>query len=245
MSKFFVQGSFERDDVIRIDGADGHHIRNVLRMKPNQTLILCDGQGTDYECVIERFDGDSVYVSAREKTRASTEPSVLISLFVAMPKAEKLETVVQKAVELGVYEIIPFFSERCVSRPDARSIEKKTERCRKISEEAAKQCNRGIIPQIYTAVDFSGMLQRAASSELPIMAYEGERETSLKSVLLKKRNLFKASVVIGSEGGFTPEEVDLARLAGLYTVSLGPRILRCETAPIAMLSAIMYHTGNI
>ncbi len=245
MSRFFVQGSFEKNEAVRIDGLSAHHIGNVLRMKPSQAIALCDGQGTDYVCVIERFDGESVFVLVKEKMKTPTEPSVRISLFMAMPKADKLETVVQKAVELGVYEIIPFFSERCVSRPDERSLGKKTERYSKISEEAAKQCNRGIIPKVLKAVGFTEMLQRAASFGLRLMAYEEERDISLKSALLKNGNFSDACIVIGSEGGFAPEEAAAARSAGLTTVSLGPRILRCETAPVAMLSAIMYHTGNI
>ncbi|MCX7614677.1 MAG: 16S rRNA (uracil(1498)-N(3))-methyltransferase [Clostridiales bacterium] len=245
MPKFFITGSFEKNDVLTIDGVNGHHISNVLRIKPGQKIILCDGLGMDYECIVQRMDGGCVTVSVLDKMKTPTEPSVFVTLFAAMPKGDKMETIIQKSVELGVYEIIPFFSERCVSRPDDRSLGKKTERYQKISEEAAKQCNRGIIPRVLKAISFSDMLKKSVLSDVAIMAYEEEREHSLKKILLEKGNFSTVSIVIGSEGGFAREEAEDARKSGLITASLGPRILRCETAPVAMLSAIMYHTGNI
>ncbi|MDP4109532.1 MAG: 16S rRNA (uracil(1498)-N(3))-methyltransferase [Bacillota bacterium] len=244
MSKFFITGCFENGDEIKLDGPNSHHVRHVLRMKTGQELTVCDGRGFDYLCSLSRFDDDSVFVSVNSKLKTPAEPTVLVSLFVAMPKSDKLETVIQKAVELGVYEITPFFSSRCVSRPDDRAQARKTERFRKISEEAAKQSGRGIIPNIHEPVGFDDMLKKATEHDLSLMAYEGERNVSLLNALQNKGNFLRVSAVIGSEGGFTSGEAEAANASGLITVSLGPRIMRCETAPIAMLSAIMFFTGN-
>ena len=162
-----------------------------------------------------------------------------ITLYMAYPKGDKLETVIQKAVELGATRIVPFESSRCIKRPKADKIARQGERLSKIAEEAAKQCGRCIVPEVSLPLSYQAMLKDAATSELKLICYEKESDLSIKALLLEKKP-DSIAVIVGCEGGFSPEEIDEAISAGCHSVTLGKRILRCETAPSAVLSMILY-----
>jgi 16S rRNA (uracil1498-N3)-methyltransferase len=237
MPRFFTDNINASDLSAVIEGADAAHIANSLRMRPGEELILCDLAGTDYRCEITSLSKGAVFLRILDNSPSAGETGVYIRLFQALPKADKLETIVQKATELGAAEVIPVLTSRCVSRPDAKSMEKKRGRLAKIALEAAKQSGRGRIPAIGRLHSFAEAVEAMRGDDAPLFFYENA-EKPLRDVLpAGARNI---SVFIGSEGGFSPEEAELARKAGLLTAGLGPRILRCETAPVAAISAVLY-----
>ena len=226
-----------------ITGPDAAHISRVLRMKSGDLAIVCDGRKTDCLCRIITADSSCVELEILDKRENEAEPSVYLRLFQCLPKGDKLEFIVQKAVELGASEVIPVVSKRCVSRPDPKSAAKKLERYRRIAEEAAKQCGRGILPKIGETISFGEAVKSVNPKGLGLIFYEcgGESLTALTSGV----NSGFIDVFIGSEGGFEEAEVELALKAGIHAATLGKRILRCETAPIAAISVLMNLTGNM
>lgn len=240
MPRFFID--YIPEETAVLTGADGKHIAKSLRMHPGENLILCDSIGTDYHCEIDRIDGETVTVRILNFCRSVSEPSVYATLYQAFPKADKMDTVVQKAVELGVSRIVPVTTARCISRPDAKAARKKGERWQKIAEEAAKQSGRGVIPQVAAPMDLQGAVLEAAPEGITLFFYEGGGESIASLVQPQDRSV---SIFIGPEGGFTEEEVAFAKENGARVVTLGPRILRTETAPIAALAAIMLASGNM
>lgn len=223
-----------------IDGEDGRHIARSLRMRSGDPLTLSDGAGTDYEGEIENITGDTVSVRLFEKKANQSEPTLRVTLYPGMPKADKLELITQKAVELGVTKIVPVLTTRSVSRPDAKSALKKQERLQRIALEAAKQSGRGIIPEIGKMTDLESALKSAPGRK--ILFYEGGGE-ALGALVSPGET--EVSVFIGPEGGFDAAEVELAKAYGAAPATLGPRILRTETAPLAALAVLMYITGNM
>jgi 16S rRNA (uracil1498-N3)-methyltransferase len=173
---------------------------------------------------------------------SETEPSVKVTLYQAMPKSDKMELIIQKAVELGVSAIVPVQTKRCVSRPDAKSMAKKLERYNRIALEAAKQCGRGRIPQVLPMLDYSEALTAMKADERAFLFYENSTSSFRKEL---EQKVSSVSIMVGAEGGFEEEEVSKALEQGIASLSLGKRILRCETAPLAALSIIMYETGNM
>ena len=242
MPKFFVRQENIDNNKITIVGDDAFHISRALRMAKGEHITVCDMQCNEYDCVLCEFNSDSVVAEILSSRRIENEPPVKVFLFQALPKGDKLDTVIQKAVECGVYEITPFESDRCVvkSKPDAE--ERKTERRNRISLEAAKQCGRGHIPTVNPTVSFERAVEMACRSELCLFCYEGESKSSLKELLQSNRQAESISVFIGSEGGFSVDEASYAVEKGLRSVSLGKRILRTETAPSFVLSCISYET---
>lgn len=243
MPRFFIDTP-PTGDVVLLTGEDARHIARALRMQPGESLTMCDGDGTDYNCVLEQAVPDEVRARIIGAHPSAGEPDIRVTLYMALPKADKMELIVQKATELGVTEITPFLSSRCVSRPDDRALDKKCVRWGKIAAEAAKQCGRGRIPHVRSAVPMTEAVRQAAQATLPLLLYEGERENGLCAALHGKVPE-TVSLMVGPEGGFAPEEAATAVSAGLKSVSLGPRILRCETAPLAALAAVMYESGNL
>ncbi|MEG2858250.1 MAG: 16S rRNA (uracil(1498)-N(3))-methyltransferase [Clostridia bacterium] len=244
MPKFFAPAIQISNTGAFIIGDDAKHIARVLRMNVGDTITLCNGEGMDFDCEISSLSTERVDLSVLGVHACVTEPSVKITLFMALAKGDKMDYVIQKSVELGVFSIVPFLAKRCVAKISAADSFKKTARWQKISESAAKQCGRGIIPHVSEPVSFEQMLTLAKACDRPLFFYEGECDASLKSAIGTKP--FKtASVVIGPEGGFDPIEVEKAHSGGLISVSLGPRILRCETAPGCAICAIMFETGNL
>ena len=239
MPRFFVTKDMIQDGIATISGNDAYHIGRSLRMAVGDEIYVSDGEGKEYLAKLTKIRDDECSAEIISES-ASSEPEMSITLYMAYPKSDKLELVIQKAVELGAAEIIPFESSRCIKRPKAEKIEKQTARLARIAEEAAKQCGRGILPRVGEPISFSEMLKRACEADCPIFCYEGCGARSMKAVLAENADKKSFSVVVGSEGGFSPEEAASAISAGLNSVNLGPRILRCETAPMYALSAISY-----
>ena len=225
-----------------ITGDDAKHIATVLRMKSGELAVLCDGKGSDYLCRICSAEKELVELDVLDCRKNEAEPKTEICLYQCMPKSDKMEFIVQKATELGVSRIVPVLSKRCVSRPDEKTAAKKCQRYRKIAEEAAKQCGRGKIPEIGEMLSFSQAVKEYSHDDTGILFYECGGE-SLKKLVSPKTG--KISVFIGSEGGFAPEEAELAEKAGICPATLGKRILRCETAPIAALAILMSLTNEM
>ena len=242
MPRFFMAGTNILGGMAIMKGRDAEHVR-VLRLRPGEDMIICDGQGTDYKCRFVKVDKEQVEAEVIEVVRCPAEPSVKVTVLCGLPKGDKTDYIIQKSVEAGAKEILFFNSDRCVARPD--KPEKKLERWQRIAEEAAKQSGRGIIPQVGWAGDFAGALDVAVKKELGLFMYEtGERE-ALNDVLGANSAIASAAIITGPEGGFAQFEADLARIAGLHICSMGERILRCETAPVVALTAVMYATGNL
>ncbi|MBE6542808.1 MAG: 16S rRNA (uracil(1498)-N(3))-methyltransferase [Ruminococcaceae bacterium] len=225
-----------------LEGERANHISRSLRMRVGDEITLCDKERTDYTGVIEKITSDKVYLDIIEEKRSEGEPTYRARLFMALPKSDKMELIVQKAVETGAYEIIPFISERCISRPDESSGRKKVERWNKIAESAAEQCGRGIIPAVHGIVSYKRALEMAAEDKESFICYEKEKELGVFEALAPLRDCdcegLSISFFVGAEGGFSEEEANAARESGIKSVSLGKRILRCETAPMFMLSVL-------
>ncbi len=238
--RFFSESIDVDNSVIFVNEEDTKHIKTVLRMKKNDKAIICDKNGNDYLCTLKSIEGVAVF-GIESFRKNSAEPDVEITLYQALPKSDKLEFIVQKATELGAVRVVPYVSKRCVSRPDKKSAEKKLVRLQRIAYEASKQCGRGKIPEIADFTDFKSAVNSVGDDTAAIIFYEcGGVKTSELDLSRKK-----IAVFIGSEGGFEREEVDYALSRGFTAASLGERILRCETAPIAALSVLMNLTGNL
>ena len=240
MPRFFTETINESKGII--SGDDAKHIAKVLRMHAGEKLVACDCQGYDYDCVIESLSDKEVELSVERKYSSETEPSVSVTLYQAMPKSDKMELIIQKAVELGVSAIVPVQTKRCVSRPDAKSMAKKLERYNRIALEAAKQCGRGRIPQVLPMLDFADAIKAMKEDQRAFLFYENSTSSFRKEL---EQGVNSVSIMVGAEGGFEEEEVQKALNLGIASLSLGKRILRCETAPLAALSIIMYETGNM
>jgi 16S rRNA (uracil1498-N3)-methyltransferase len=243
MPRFFITASNIFGGAAYLDAKESAHLR-ALRIRQGESFTVCDGKGTDYTCRLTKITSDGAEAEIVEKAPTVAEPTVECTAYIAFAKGDRLETAVQKSVELGASEIALFPSARCVSRPEALSVLKKTGRLQKIAEEAAKQSGRGKIPRVIVSPSFDRMIFEATKADLPLFFYEDETQRHLKDALEERPEAKTISLVTGPEGGFDPEEAAFAKDNGMVSVSLGPRILRCETAPIAALAAIMYHTGN-
>ena len=240
MVRFFVSAEDLEQDTVTLTGENAQHAK-VLRLKPGETVLLCDGDGHERVCEVVSTEG--WLLRMRNRQSSSSEAAVKVSVYMAFPKADKLEHVIQKATELGAYEIVAFPSARCVSRPDEKSLKKKLELWQKIAASAAEQSGRGRIPQVITLGSYAEALKRAAQSDKAILFYENERATTLR-MALEAGAYRTVSFLTGPEGGLEEKEVKQAQDAGLQVCTLGKRILRCETAPLCALSAVMYATGE-
>lgn len=230
------------DDTAVVSGEDAEHIMRVLRMRAGDIAVICDGKRTDYLAKLIESTKESCVFEILDKSENKAEPSIHLRLFQAMPKGDKMEFIVQKAVECGAAEIIPFFSGRCVSRPDEKALSKKLPRYQKIALEAAKQCGRGIVPTVGRAVEFRELRELFSHENTGILFYECSETPLSQAVKVFKKNV---DIIIGSEGGFEPREAEELRSLGFAEASLGKRILRCETAPVAAISVLMNLTGNM
>lgn len=242
MHKFFVDPSSVGEDSIKICGDDAHHISKVLRLKEDDDVIVCDKCGQDFYCSIKSISKDEVICQILKKEVSLTEPPIHITLYQGVPKGDKLDTVIQKCAELGCVRIVPVAMKRSVAVIKDR--EKKQQRGQRIAYEAAKQCARAKIPEVAEVMTFKEAMDDSASLELKILPYESETQNGLKALLKESSGVKSIAVFIGPEGGFDPDEVTQAEANGFKTVTLGPRILRTETAPLACISAIMYELGD-
>lgn len=242
MPRFFVSGNSvdENNSIIKIVEDDARHIARSLRMAVGDEITVCDGSSREHVCELTRIRDEECECKIISSRPGSGESPAEITLCMAYPKGDKLETVIQKAVELGASRIVPFESSRCIKRPKAEKVDKVTARLGRIAEEAAKQCGRAKLPIVTPPVGYTEMLRMAAACELSLFCYECEEGRSLKTALKDAGRVGSISVIVGAEGGFSHAEADAAIAAGCVSVSLGERILRCETAPSYVLSAISY-----
>ncbi len=240
MPRFFLLSEKAENGVFEIRGDDARHISFSLRMRPGELLTVCDGEGVDYECKIVSMDGESVRLEVLSSCQTQAEPPLDICLYQSVPKGDKFEYIVQKAVELGVSRIVPVYSSRCIVKPDAKSEEKKVLRLSRIAYEAAKQCGRGRVPQVMPYMTYAEAVR--SCGENAFICYENEKSFSLKSYVqtLSEKNEKCLSFFVGPEGGYSEQEIALAAENGIPAVELGPRILRCETASGFVLSSLTY-----
>ena len=242
MARFFVSSEELNSDFPVLTGDNAAHAK-VLRLKAGEEVLLCDGNGYECLCTIREVTAGQLDLNVVERRLSVTEPAVKASVYMAFPKADKLEHVIQKATELGAYEIVAFPSARCVSKPDEKSLRKKLERWQKIAASAAEQSGRGRIPEVLVLKSYGEALTRAAQADKAILFYENERATTLRQKL-EEGDYQSISLLTGPEGGLEESEVEKAKDAGFSICTLGNRILRCETAPLCALSAVMYASGE-
>jgi len=250
MFRFFADINNISASSIKLNDDDSKHIR-TLRLRPDEHFTVCDGNGTEYICKLGKPDKTAT-AEIISSYKSSAEPTVQCKVYIAFSKGDRLDYAVQKTVELGAHEITLFESERCVAVP--HDIPKKTARLQRIALEAAKLCNRGIIPKVTSCGDFENMLTQATeNTTLTLFLYESEENLHLKNVLQEhfakasanEENTNSIAIITGPEGGFSQNEAELARTKNIPVVSMGKRILRSETAPVAALAVIMYQTDNM
>lgn len=242
MTRFFVEPAEMQPDFLVLTGENARHAK-VLRLKNGEEVLVCDGQGSECLCTVSDVSEGQISLVVQHRQKSATEAAVRVSVYMAFPKGDKLEHVIQKATELGAYEIVAFPSARCVSRPDEKSLKKKLERWQKIAASAAEQSGRGQVPQVLVLQSYARALERAALADKSILFYENEDGRTLH-MSLDEGDWNTVSLLTGPEGGLEPNEVEKAREAGLEVCTLGKRILRCETAPLCALSAVMYQAGE-
>lgn len=241
MPRFFVGRDRIDGELLRICGDDAFHIARAQRMAVGDSLTVCDDEGREYDCTLASVHDSEVICRICGTHDATAEPSVKVHLFAAWSKGDKPEIITQKAVELGAFDITMFSSSFCVVKLTPEKLAHRTERLRRIAKEAAKQCGRGRVPAVCEPLSYEEMLQKAAASPLSLFCYEGEHARSIREVLdAADGRTEEISVIVGSEGGFSPAEAAAAADAGLVPVHLGRRILRCETAPDLALAAVLY-----
>lgn len=239
MQKLFVD--YIDGDKITLNEEQSRHIAKSLRMRCGDMLTLCDGSGTDYGCIIDEIKRDYVNLSVCYKQASNTEPSVSVSLYQGVPKGDKFEDIIQKCVELGIHDITPVLTKRSISRPDEKQAKRKQARYSKIALEAAQQSGRGIVPEIKDMTSFKNAVS-CCKADLIIIFYEGGGEP-IQTIM--NDTIKSVAIFIGPEGGFEKEEVDAVLEIGGISTTLGKRILRTQTAPVAALTAIMLLSGNL
>ena len=247
MPRFFVTKDQVNDGYVTILGDDAHHISRSLRMATGEKITVCDMQKNEYFCTLEEFLSDRVIARIDSRKQSDTEPPFRAKLYQALPKGDKLDSIIQKSVECGIYSITTFISERCIAR-ESGTEPKKLQRRERIALEAAKQSGRGIIPRISPSVSFKDAVKEASKADIALFCYEGYGTEPLRTFLSGKHaelaqkgvNEPTISIMIGSEGGFSLAEEEYAREAGLVPVGLGKRILRTETASGFVLGCIVY-----
>lgn len=243
MHRFYVNEDQIINNNIIVTGQDVNHIKNVLRMRPGDDIIICNGQGKDCYCIINKVTDTTVEAEVKSIEDTDTELPVKITLFQGLPKSDKMELIIQKAVELGVYEIVPVIMDRSVVKNnDARKADKKLQRWQTISESAAKQSRRGIIPKILPIMSYKEAIDYGVEMDLRLLPYENEKGMkATKECLEQLINCKEVGFFIGPEGGFEGWEVELAKENNIIPVSLGRRILRTETASLALLSMMLLY----
>ncbi len=270
MPKFFVEAIIlPEQGQTEITGPDARHIKDVLRLKPGAGLTICDGARTDLDCEIASIEGDRVRLNIKDRRPNDTEPVFFVTLYQGLPKGDKFDWIIQKSVELGVGRIVPLICERSIAKVTPTDVARKVQRWNRIALEAAKQCGRGLVPEVAEPVPFSRAITDAAAltadGGLAFIPFEGERSMSLRQYLEQNRPSARAKMeegsqpdrtsdevsvekdraklmfLIGPEGGFSPDEMILAEAYHIQTVSLGRRILRTETASLSVLAMLGYH----
>ena len=239
MPKFFTKTDYISQNELKITGEDVSHISKVLRMSVGESIVVCDGNGNDYDAEITSITKTEVVARVIRSYVCDAEPSVSVTLYQALPKQGKMEYIIQKTTELGVMKIVPVYTKRCVVKPSDKG-----DRWSKVALSAAKQCGRGVVPEVAKTISYDEAVREMQGYDCSIMPYECEQHNKLKEVLNSKK--YKTvSILIGPEGGFDLSEVERAVSAGIKTVTLGKRILRTETAASAVLPIIMYESDEM
>lgn len=243
MHRFYVRTENIEDNRIVITGSDVNHIKNVLRLNKGEKIVICDGQGQDYYCIIDNVAKEQVIAVIEDKQKANTELRTKIYLFQGLPKKDKMEFIVQKAVELGVYEIVPVKMKRTIVKIDNEKKERaKLNRWQTIANEASKQSRRGILPNVHEIVSYKEAIDMAKELEYVILPYElAENMEYTRKSIEEASKCSSIGIFIGPEGGFDEEEVSFAKEIGIKTITLGNRILRTETAGLTALAMLMYN----
>ncbi len=249
MPKFFVKQEQIKENKIEIIGNDVNHIKNVLRGKIGEEITVCnENTAKDYQCEITKIEEEKIYLKIKKELENNVESNIKVTIFQGLPKAEKMELVIQKSVELGTFDITPVEMRRCVVKLKEKDKEKKLQRWQKISEVAAKQCGRNIIPKINKIENLKTICQNFKEYDIVLVAYEKEKSTTLKqelkTICKKDKKDVKIAIVIGPEGGIEKEEIEILQENGAKIITLGKRILRTETVALNMLSVIMYELEN-
>ena len=237
MPRFFLPKEEFGTDLILLRGENANHISRALRMRVGDEITVCDCANREYRCRLAGFTADTVEAQILECRDCQSEPPYAATLYMALPKSDKLEWIIQKSVELGVGAIVPVKTERCIMKLD-RDVGKKLERWQKIADNAAGQCGRGILPRVREPMDFAEAVREGAAAELPLFCYEAAAPEAALRCRLPGQAPRTVALFVGSEGGFSPAEAGAAEENGWLLTSLGRRILRCETAPVAVLAAL-------
>ncbi|MEG1640931.1 MAG: RsmE family RNA methyltransferase [Ruthenibacterium sp.] len=237
--RYFCETLTPSATAVNLTGEEAKHLAVVMRAKAGDVLTLCDGRGNDYAATVQTVSDSAVFLEINSCVPSVSEPTKRVILYVGYPKLDKLETIIQKATELGAVQVVPFFSRYTVVTP--KKEEAKNERYNRIAKEAAKQSGRGVILHVAMPLTYKQMLCEAAKADVAFFCYEAGGA----SLLSRLSDGTTIAIITGSEGGFSAEEAQLATEAGCVQIGLGPRILRCETAPLAALTAVMTLTGNL
>lgn len=249
MQRFFVEENQidTENNNIKIIGNDVNHIKNVLRCKINEQIEICSKDTNNaYLCEINNFTEDAIECKIKSKLENNRESNIHINIVQALPKADKMELIIQKCTELGVKEFTPINLKRCIVKIDSKDEKKKIERWQKQAEVAAKQCGRDIIPKVNNIYNVSTIFNLLKEYDLIILAYENEKEHSLRDEIRKIENKnSKIAIIIGPEGGLEESEVIKLQENGAKVISLGKRILRTETVSVAISSILMYELGDL
>lgn len=245
MPKFFVKQDQIKENIIEIKEEDIKHIKNVLRKEINDEIEICNQEnGDNYKCKIEQINQENIKCRIIEKIENRKESQIYVDIYQGLPKADKMELIIQKSVELGVHKIIPTNMKRCIVKIEAKEEHKKIERWQKISEVAAKQSGRNLIPKVENITNVKKIINELEQYDILLVAYEEEQENTLKQELVKikqeKKEKLNIGIVIGPEGGIDKEEIEILKQSGAKIVTLGQRILRTETVALNILSIIMY-----
>ena len=242
MSRFFIPKENINEDTIIINSDDVSHISRVLRLQPGEEITCCDGCGNDYRVSISEITKKEVVCKIISKEKAETEPNISVTLIQGIPKASKMDYIIQKTTELGISEIYPCSLSRCVSKVEG---DKKTERWQKIAQEASKQSGRGIVPKVHNPINLKEAIDVLKNADIAFVPYECQEESFLKPVLTNSKDAKTVAYLIGPEGGFDKSEIALLEKNNINIITLGKRILRTETAGEAVLSMVMYEIGDI
>lgn len=248
MYKFFVTTNQIDNNIVEIQGEDVNHIKNVLRLGLDEKIDICDLEtSTNYLCKIIELDNKYVKCEIIDRLKSESEPKTYLHIFQGIPKAEKMETIIQKMTEIGASEITPVSMNRCVVKLEAKDIDKKISRWKKIAEVAAKQSKRDRIPIVNYSINIKNIYEKIADYDIVLVAYESEENYSIKSALeeIKSKMPLKIAVIVGPEGGIEEKEIELLKSFGCKIITLGKRILRTETAPIVLASVIMYELNEM
>lgn len=250
MPKFFInQNQIDDNNIINIIGKDVNHIKNVLRLQLDDDIQICNlDKAQNYLCKIIQINNENIKCEILKEINSFTEPNIDLTIYQGLPKADKMELIIQKSIELGVKEITPVQMERSIVKLDKKDENKKIDRWQKIAEVASKQCGRDIIPKINNIIDIKNICNIISDYDIVLLAYENEKENSLKIEInkLKETNKnLKIAVIIGPEGGLEVSEVEMLKQSGAKVISLGKRILRTETVAFVLESIIMYELGDL